>query len=135
MIENSTFLYVEDDPLSRKVMEMLMVKGMHVKRLTIFEDSSDFINRLQSLSEIPAMIMLDIQVQPYDGFEMLAMIRALTGYEQSKIVALTASVMNEEVEKLQTSGFDGAIGKPLTIQTFPELIANILNGQSIWHIV
>src|SRR5690242_21427523 len=48
-----------------------------------------------------------------NGFQMLQMVREDSVYCDTKVVALTASVMNEEVERLRKSGFDGAIGKPI----------------------
>jgi CheY-like chemotaxis protein len=134
MFDNYAYLYVEDDPLSREVMQMLMENAMDVRRLTIFDDSVDFIGRMQSLPRIPDVILLDIHVKPYDGFEMLEQLQADPAYQNSKVIALTASVMNEEVEKLRTSGFDGAIAKPLSIQTFPDMIARVLAGEAVWHV-
>jgi CheY-like chemotaxis protein len=65
---------------------------------------------------------------------MLQMIRDDSVYFKTKVVALTASVMNEEVERLRKSGFDGAIGKPITLSTFPVVIERIMNGESIWQV-
>ncbi|PJF28980.1 MAG: hypothetical protein CUN52_10695 [Phototrophicales bacterium] len=129
------YLYVEDDPMSREVMRIIMEKGVGSSNLILFEDSNQFMERMNVLSHIPTVILLDIHIQPYDGFQMLTMIRQSEKFAQSKVVALTASVMNEEVEQLRNAGFDGAIAKPLSIQTFPDLLRRIINGESIWHIV
>ena len=82
----------------------------------------------------PDIILLDIHVAPLDGFQMLKMIREDTVYCDTKVVALTASVMNEEVERLRASGFDGAIGKPISLSAFPIVIERILKGESIWQV-
>ena len=42
-----------------------------------------------------------------------ALVDALDVFKQSKIIALTASVMASEVKQLQDAGFDGLIGKPV----------------------
>lgn len=133
MFNQYTYVYVEDDPLSREIMQMIMKNGMDVDRLTMFEDSADFMPRMKSLVNKPDVILLDIHVKPLDGFEMLALLRADPGYRHVKIVALTASVMNEEIERLRESGFDGAIGKPLSIQTFPDLMTRILQNEIVWY--
>lgn len=134
MYNQHHYLYVEDDPLSREIMEMLMSNVLGIQHLSIFEDSHNFAARLQTLPTRPDVILLDIHMKPLTGFEMLAMLRQDLGYENAIIVALTASVMNEEVQKLQTSGFDGAIGKPISLQTFPDLLARILEGERVWHV-
>src|SRR5258708_3465453 len=122
MFNDYCYLYVEDDPLSREVMQMLMQNAMGVERLTVWEDSNNFQQALQNLPFHPDLILLDIHIQPCDGFEMLRMIRAQETVGNAKVIALTASVMQEEVSKLKSSGFDGVIGKPVSVRTFPALI-------------
>ena len=128
------YLYVEDDPLSREVMQMIMENAMDVEHLTIFEDSQDFGHRLDRLLEKPDLILLDIHVLPINGFAMLKLIRAHQAYKDTKVIALTASVMNSEIAQLRSSGFNGAIAKPLQLTNFPMLIERILNGDAIWNV-
>lgn len=134
MVEDTSFLYVEDDARSREVVELIMTKAMQVKNLTIFADSTDFVARLKALANPPDVILLDIHVKPYDGFTMLDMIRDDPALSAKKVIALTASVMNEEVDVIRAKGFDGAIGKPLSISSFPDLIKRIVAGEAVWHI-
>lgn len=135
MFNDYNFLYVEDDPLSREIMKMMMENLMGVSRLTLFEDSQQFLPRLQQIEKHPTVFLLDIHVRPYDGFEMLNILRQHPEFAESYVIALTASVMNEEVDRLRTSGFDGAIAKPLSVHTFPNLIERVLSGESVWHIM
>jgi CheY-like chemotaxis protein len=134
MIDIDCLLCVEDDPSNRLVMKLLVEKMVNPKYYAIFEDSVDFIPRVRNLPTRPDIILLDIHISPFNGFQMLQMIRGDAVYFDSKVVALTASVMNEEVEKLRKSGFDGAIGKPITLSTFPIVIERIIKGESIWQV-
>lgn len=134
MKEHVSFLYVEDDPPSRQVMDLIVKKAMKVENLTIFEDSHDFIKRVKALPKRPDVILLDIHVAPHNGFEMLEMVRQDEELKAAKVIALTASVMNEEVEALRVKGFDGAISKPLSVSLFPGLIERMVDGESVWYI-
>ena len=134
MIDIDCLLCVEDDPSNRLVMKLLVEKTLNPKYYAIFEDSADFIPRMRTLPLRPDIILLDIHVTPFHGFQMLQMIREDSIYSDSKVVALTASVMNEEVEKLRKSGFDGAIGKPISLSAFPIVIERIIKGESIWQV-
>jgi CheY-like chemotaxis protein len=125
---------VEDDFSNRLVMKLLVEKTLNVKRYAIFEDSANFLSRVRNLPKRPDIILLDIHVSPLNGFQMLQEIRGDSVYFTTKVVALTASVMNEEVERLRKSGFDGAIGKPISLSTFPITIERIMNGESIWQL-
>jgi len=44
-------------------------------------------------------------------------------------------VMNEEVIKLRTSGFNGVIAKPIDQDLFPQMMQRVLNGEEIWRVV
>ena len=134
MIDINCLLCVEDDPSNRLVMKLLVEKTLNPKYYTIFEDSADFLPKVRTLPVRPEIIWLDIHVSPFNGFQMLQMIRDDSVYFKTKVVALTASVMNEEVERLRKSGFDGAIGKPITLSTFPVVIERIMKGESIWQV-
>jgi CheY-like chemotaxis protein len=134
MIEINCLLCVEDDASNRLVMKLLVEKTLQARYYQIFEDSVDFITRVRELPAPPDIILLDIHVAPFNGFQMLRMLREDAEYCETKVVALTASVMNEEVERLRLSGFDGAIGKPISLSSFPILIERILKGESIWQV-
>ena len=127
-------LYVEDDQMSRAVMEIILKEQMGLENVSIFEDGTDFEARLANLPFQPDMVFLDIHMKPIDGFEMLAILRQRPDYAETPIVALTASVMNEEIIKLRESGFSGVIPKPIDLDTFPDLIDRILAGEKIWRV-
>jgi CheY-like chemotaxis protein len=127
-------LYFEDDALSREVMQACLTRGMGYHNVSIFEDSTDFENRLRSVGSKPDVVFLDIHIEPIDGFAMLRQIRQSETYQSTKVIALTASVMNEEVKLLKDAGFDGVIAKPLDYDTFPSVLHRILKGEQVWHI-
>ena len=134
MIDIDCLLCVEDDSSNRLVMKLLVEKTLNVRYCEIFEDSADLLPRVRNLPVRPDIILLDIHVSPFNGFQMLKMIREDSVYFDTKVVALTASVMNEEVERLRKSGFDGAIGKPISLSIFPVVIERIMNNESIWQV-
>jgi len=133
-INDLFILYVEDDDSNRTVMKLLMERSLKSKNYAIFPNSLDFINKFKSLPVKPSIFLLDIHVSPHDGFEMLKMIRSDPNYARAKVIAITASVMNEEIQRLRESGFDGAIGKPLNLSTFLPLLQIIADGGTVWSI-
>jgi CheY-like chemotaxis protein len=127
-------LYVEDDLPSADIMNVLLTHEMALEHVTILEDSDNFVRRVHEMSPPPEIILLDIHVRPFNGFEMLGMLRAMPAFRAVPVVALTASVMNEEVERLRQAGFNGVIAKPVDIDLFPTMVERILRGESVWHI-
>lgn len=128
-------VYVEDDPESRSIMALLLHDLMGLEHFTIFPDSQNFLERVAALPVPPDIFLLDIHVQPYTGFEMLALLRDLPAYRDTPVVALTASVMNEEVQKLRDVGFNGVIAKPLDMDLFPVVLERLLRGERIWYVL
>lgn len=135
MNSNPAILYVEDDVSSRKVMRLILAGRMKLSNLVFFEDSQDFTTRVKTLDPHPDIVFLDIHVKPHNGFEMLKMLRGVEEFRKTPIVALTASVMNEEVLMLKTAGFDGCLSKPVDADTFPDIFSRIMGGEMIWHIL
>ena len=135
MNQKLSIVYVEDDAMSRKVMQMLLQGKMNFENVTILEDSSNFLANVEAISPKPDVFFLDIHVDPLDGFEMLNLLRESEAFRDTPIVAMTASVMNEEVLRLQTAGFDGCIAKPVDKDEFPSLLDRILRGERIWSIL
>jgi CheY-like chemotaxis protein len=127
-------VYVEDDDNSIFVMKMVVERIMKLSTLYVLQSRADFVQQVKGLGVVPDVFLLDIQMKPYDGLELLSMLRGDPQFNQSKVIALTASVTNEEVSLLKSGGFDGAIAKPLNIDIFPNLIARIINGEHIWYI-
>ena len=127
-------VYVEDDENSIFVMKMVVERVMKLPTLYVLQSRADFVQQVKSLGVVPDVFLLDIQMKPYDGVELLSMLRKDPQFKCSKVIALTASVTNEEVSLLKSGGFDGAIAKPLNIEVFPDLIARIINGEQVWYI-
>lgn len=134
MFNQYTYLYVEDDLRARRAMKVIFENVMQVDNLIIFDDSSNFMSKVNALPTIPDVFLLDIHMEPINGFDMLNLLKEESINEKARIVALTASVMNDEIERLQDAGFHAVIAKPIIVKSFPALIQKILNGDSIWHI-
>jgi CheY-like chemotaxis protein len=129
-----TFLYIEDDLLSRRIVEILLKDLMAFPDVTIIDNTSNFLEKLHALPAVPNVIFLDIRMRPLDGYQVLTMLRSEPLYADVAIIALTANVMANDVEHLKRAGFSGLIGKPIMKEIFPELVEKILAGESVWYI-
>jgi len=132
--QHPVLVYVEDDENSIIVMKMVVERVMGLPKLHVLQSRADFLEQVKELGVVPDVFLLDIHMKPYGGIELLSMLRNDPQYEASKVIALTASVTNEEVALLKSGGFDGAIAKPLNIDAFPDLISKIMNGEQVWYI-
>jgi CheY-like chemotaxis protein len=132
MTANRSFLYVEDDSMSRQVMDR-MITGLS-STITIYEDSAQFAERISALETIPDAVFLDVQIGPLNGFQMLQILREDPRFDAVPIIAMTASVTVSEINELKNAGFDGLIAKPVRKRIFPELLARVLAGEAVWYV-
>lgn len=77
---------------------------------------------------LPDLILLDIRMPGMDGFEVAAAIKGNPELHDAKVVAVTASAMIGDRERIAAAGFDGYIQKPLNPETFMGSINSFLTG-------
>src|SRR5258708_38092826 len=128
------FLYVEDDALSRRIIDVMLRKVLGFSNTTLFDTSADFLERLRALPTVPDVIFLDVQIRPLNGYAVLKLLREDSMYRDVPVIAMTANVMSHDVEHLKKAGFSGLIGKPILKEVFPQLVKNILNGEAVWYV-
>jgi CheY-like chemotaxis protein/anti-sigma regulatory factor (Ser/Thr protein kinase) len=60
----------------------------------------------------PHLILMDFRMPVMDGHEAIRRIRAMAGGEDTKVIAVTASAMDDNRQELMGIGADDFIGKP-----------------------
>jgi CheY-like chemotaxis protein len=128
------FVYFEDDASSRHLMGILMEQVLGYQHFAMFEDSADPLGKVASLSFIPNVFFLDIHIAPHNGYDLFHLFRQEAAFADAIFIAMTASVMRDEIEALREVGFHSLLSKPLRKKQFPELLARILEGEPIWAI-
>ena len=74
------------------------------------------------------LILMDIQMPVMDGCKATASIRQLETelHQYIPVIALTAHALQEEKEKLLSSGFDGYVPKPMEVETLIKEMKRVL---------
>ncbi len=116
-------LIVEDNEKNRKlVRDVLQFKGYPTIEAETAEDGI----RLAQES-LPALILMDIQLPGMNGIEALARLRNDARTKAIPVIAVTASAMSHDREKIMAAGFDGYQRKPIDIKEFVEVVKAMLN--------
>jgi CheY-like chemotaxis protein len=74
----------------------------------------------------PDLILLDIRMPGMDGYEVAANLKSETSIGRTRIVAVTASAMVGDRERIAAAGFDGYIQKPIDPETFIDEVEKFL---------
>jgi two-component system cell cycle response regulator DivK len=73
-------------------------------------------------NERPDLILMDIQLPDIDGITALKTIRKDERIARTPVVAVSASAMPDEQQKIVASGFDAYITKPIDMKHFLETV-------------
>ena len=66
----------------------------------------------------PDLILMDIQLPDINGIDALHAIRTDALIAKTPVVAVSASVMPDEQQKIVASGFDAYVTKPIDLKSF-----------------
>jgi two-component system, cell cycle response regulator DivK len=128
----ATVLVVEDNP-DNLMLVMDLLQEIPVQYCNARASGRQLFKLLEQRAMQVDLVLLDIQIPREDGYEVLRQIRATPALAKTKVVAVTANVMESDMERTQAAGFDGLIGKPLKLKRFPEQIRRILAGEAVWE--
>jgi two-component system cell cycle response regulator DivK len=116
-------LVVEDNDKNRKlVRDVLTVKGY---RLVEAETGEDGVRLARA--ERPDLVLMDIQLPGINGIEALRQLRADPATAGVPVVAVTASAMTQDRQKILAAGFDAYQSKPISVRPFLELVRDVLD--------
>lgn len=105
-----TLHVVDDDERSRKLAsDVLSASGFRV-----WPAGSVAQAQAQLSAHGADLILLDIQLPDGNGFELIAWIRSQPALAGVPVIALTASVMPSQRDRIDAAGFAGFIAKPLS---------------------
>ena len=110
----SRILLVEDNRLNRKLAHDILKRRGH----EIVEATSAGEARLRLAEARPDVVLLDIHLPDGSGEQILQEIRSNAALADLPVVALTASAMQGERERLLGLGFDGYMSKPIDTRAF-----------------
>jgi two-component system, cell cycle response regulator DivK len=114
----SRILIVEDNEKNLKlVRDVLQVKGYETLEARNAEDGI----RL-ALDHVPDLILMDIQLPGMNGIEALKVLRADIKTMKVPVLAVTASVMQQDRRLIMEAGFDAYVGKPINLKEFLDAV-------------
>ena len=105
-------LIIEDDEKSRRLLsDVLSYHGYDILQTDRGEEGME----LLATSDV-SIVLMDVQLPGISGFEALARIRASEALRNTKVVAVTASVMDSDRRRILDAGFDGYVPKPVNLR-------------------
>jgi two-component system cell cycle response regulator DivK len=120
----SLVLIVEDNEKNLKlVRDVLQVKGYETIEAVTGEDGLAL-----ARTRRPDLILMDIQLPGMNGIEALKALRGDTATAHIPVIAVTASVMQQDRTHITEAGFDAYLSKPLDIREFLATVKRVLEA-------
>lgn len=115
-------LIVEDNANNRLlVRDVLQATGYE----TVETETGEEGIRL-ALERQPALILMDILLPNMNGMEALRRLRDEPKTRHIPVIAVTASVMDQDRSKIMAAGFDDYVMKPINVKAFLDSVRTVL---------
>ena len=123
---NELILIVEDNEKNRKlVRDVLTFKGY---RLAEAETGEDGVRLAKALR--PDLVLMDIQLPGINGITALGQIRDDPAIRDTPVIAVTASAMTQDRQKIMAAGFNGYQSKPINVKDFVAAVRAMLDRKT-----
>jgi two-component system cell cycle response regulator DivK len=121
-VANELILVVEDDDKSRKlVRDLLTVTGYEIIEAETGEEGVDLAQKRG-----PNLILMDIRLPGIDGIQALGRLRAEVATREIPVMAITASVMTSDRQRVLDAGFSAFQSKPINVKDFLAAVEQLL---------
>ena len=110
----SLVLIVEDNEKNLKlVRDVLQAKGHKTAEAGNAEEGLKL-----AAERKPDLVLMDIQLPGMSGIDALKILRADAATKAIPVIAISASVMQQDRKQITDAGFDGFIEKPINLKEF-----------------
>lgn len=112
---SARILVIEDNQANLELMVYLLQQlGAH----QVFTATDGVAGLLLAKQQCPDLIISDVRMPNMDGYELVQRIKQEPALQHIPVLAVTASVMPEERQKILQAGFDGYFSKPIEPESF-----------------
>ena len=119
-------LLIEDDPDDVELLEDSL-KDYNVRyKMNVINDGGLVSNYLLEDTELPDIIVLDLNLPRVHGREILKKIKVTPSYKDIPLLILTTSSTKEDMEYSYQHGANRFIKKPTTMEGIKSAVATIL---------
>jgi two-component system cell cycle response regulator DivK len=120
-------LIVEDNEKNLKLArDILHFHGYRTLEATTSEEGIEL-----ARTRKPSLILMDIQLPGMDGFAAFRLLRQIPETHRTPVIAVTASAMAQDRERILAAGFDGYHTKPISIKELPQLVRRVIDAAPV----
>lgn len=119
-----TIVIIDDNSANLELMRYLLAAAGHVVHASRNGVEGVALTRQYS----PDVVLSDIQMGPVDGYEVARRLKLHDGMQAIPLVAVTASAMPSEQQRILAAGFKACITKPIEPRDFAASVESIVSS-------
>jgi two-component system cell cycle response regulator DivK len=129
-LEGKRIFLVEDNIGNQAIAQTLL--EAHGATVVSHRSGQNVVAHLEKFHPID-LIILDLMLPSgVTGYDIFSVIREHDIFDDVPIIAMSVIDRSLAVPQAKKRGFSGFISKPIKFQKFPEQIARVIAGESIW---
>jgi PAS domain S-box-containing protein len=118
-------LYIEDNPMNQRLMQQIFTVRENLK-LRVAHTAEIGIQLART--ELPALILMDINLPGMDGYAALAALKADPKTARIPVVAVSANAMKGDEKRGLGAGFSAYLTKPIDIPSLFKAVDSLIMG-------
>jgi two-component system response regulator len=132
-MKSKIILLVEDNPSDVGLTQRALAKSHLANEMIVVEDGQEALDYLfgngqyanRDVSDLPALILLDLKLPRVDGLGVLRQIRANKRTSRLSVVILTTSKEEQDVAQSYDLGANSYIRKPVDFTQFVQAVEHL----------
>ena len=130
--QKERILIVDDEPVNLKLLDK-MLRGQGYEDIFLTEDPREVVNLYQAAR--PDLILLDINMPHFDGYQVMAQLKALNDPLLPPIVVLTAQSAKDYLLRALAGGARDFVTKPVDRNELLMRVRNLLDAQMAHRLI
>ncbi|MDD5400876.1 MAG: ATP-binding protein [Sulfurimonas sp.] len=120
---NLNKILIVEDNLTNQLILLGLLED-HVKEIDVAKNGKEAVDMFERGKY--ELILMDLQMPVMDGYEATKIIRSID--KDIPIIALSANVMKDEIQKTKTAGMNEHLAKPIDVEKFFTTLSRYVKG-------
>ncbi|MDQ7051415.1 MAG: response regulator [candidate division KSB1 bacterium] len=120
-------MLVEDNDDHAFIAKQCLLRSTTAIDIEVFPEGREALEHLESHMEMPALVLLDLDLPGMDGLSFLRELRTLLGRTTIPVILLTSSMDEQKIRQAYQFGAAGFVNKPLSAPQNLQKLQNYLD--------
>ena len=122
---------VDDDEDDRTILRDAFLENGYADQFVLFQSGVELMDHLQTMADIPALIIIDLHMPGKDGRELIKELKTNPTYKAIPVVIFSTGVIIEIRNQLLQMGANSVVSKP---NSYDEIVSMTGCIGTLWNL-